>query len=92
MRKSLSVTLMYGLQRVFIGDTDADALRIPDSRIKHVLRYAGPVLAAVGWVQQLRVSDREAAVLEAYRVRDSEMARMRGSYRVEHDLVDAAPH
>jgi hypothetical protein len=92
MRKSLSVKLMYGLHRVFIGDADADALRIPDSRIKHVLRYAGPVLAAVGRVQRLRVSDREAAVLEAYRVRDSEMARMRASYRVEHDLVDAAPH
>lgn len=89
LRKALALRVMYGLQRVFIGDHDADALGIPDDPIKHVLRRIGPVLAIGGRVQYLR--DPQKATDRAYRVRDAGMTRMRASYDIEHDLVDAAP-
>lgn len=90
--RAVSKTLMYGLQRVFIGDADADALRIPDGPVKHVLRRIGPALALVNRIQDLRYPDRERVTLRAYKGRDVSMERMRADYRVEHDLVDAAPH
>jgi hypothetical protein len=92
LRHRLAATTMHGLQRVFIGDADADALRIPDGRLKHVLSRVGPVLAAAGSVQRVGGARRARTRLEkAYRARDVAMARMRTDYRVTHDLVDAAP-
>ncbi|SCB72447.1 hypothetical protein GA0061091_10139 [Gordonia sp. v-85] len=83
---------MHGLQRVFIGDADADALGIPDGRFKHLLRRVGPVLAVADSAQRVGGARRARARVEKYyRARDVAMARMREDYRVTHDLVDAAP-
>ncbi|MBA5848436.1 oxygenase MpaB family protein [Gordonia amicalis] len=91
LRNRLATTVMYGLQRVFIGDQDADALGIPDGTIKHVLGRVGPALALAGSAQRRGGARRARARIEkAYRVRDAEMARMRADYRVGHGLVDAA--
>ena len=90
LRTTVARTVMHSLQRVFLGDTDADALHIPDSPLKYVLGRIGPVLALVDRVQELRYPDRERTTLRAYKVRDVAMDRMRVDYRVEHDLVDAA--
>lgn len=91
LRNRLATTVMYGLQRVFIGDHDADALGIPDGTIKHVLGRVGPALALAGSAQRRGGARRARARIEkAYRVRDAEMARMRADYRVGHGLVDAA--
>ncbi|GAA10986.1 MULTISPECIES: oxygenase MpaB family protein [Gordonia] len=91
LRDRLATNLMYGLQRVFIGDDDADALGMPDGKIKHLLGRVGPSLALAGSAQRLGGSRRARARIEkAYRVRDAEMARMRDDYRVTHGLVDAA--
>ena len=91
IKRAVSRTLMYGLQRVFIGDADADALHISDGPIKHVLRHVGPVLALVNRIQDRRHPDRERVTLRAYKGRDAAIERMRVDYGVEHDLVDAAP-
>ncbi|MCZ0915015.1 oxygenase MpaB family protein [Gordonia amicalis] len=91
LRNRLATNIMYGLQRVFIGDHDADALGIPDGTIKHVLGRVGPALALAGSAQRRGGARRARARIEkAYRVRDAEMARMRVDYRVGHGLVDAA--
>ncbi|MEE2034955.1 oxygenase MpaB family protein [Rhodococcus chondri] len=91
IRKALSLRVIQGLQRVFIGDTDADALRIPDSPLKHVLRRVGPTLALINRIQERRYPDKQRSTARAYKVRDVAMDRMRVDYGVEHDLVDAAP-
>ena len=90
VRTTIARTVTHSLQRVFIGDEDADALHIPDSPLKYVLGRIGPVLALVNRVQEIRYPDRERTTLRAYKVRDVAMDRMRVDYRVEHDLVDAA--
>lgn len=90
IRTTVARSVMHSLQRVFVGDADADALRIPDGPLKHVLGRVGPVLALVNRFQDLRYPDRERTTLRAYKVRDFAMDRMRTDYRVEHDLVDAA--
>ncbi|MEU5842565.1 oxygenase MpaB family protein [Rhodococcus sp. NPDC047139] len=90
IRTTVARTLMHSLQRVFIGDADADALRIPDNPLKHVLGRVGPLLALGNRIQERRYPDRERTTLRAYKVRDVAMDRMRVDYRVEHDLVDAA--
>lgn len=92
VRTSIALSLMHGLQRTFIGDRDADALHIPDRPIKHVVGRLGPLLALADRFQQLRYPDKERTTLRAYQIRDAAMDRMRVDYRVEHDLVDAAPH
>ncbi|MEO9326405.1 oxygenase MpaB family protein [Gordonia aurantiaca] len=91
-RRRMATTTMHGLQRVFIGDHDADALGIPDVKMKHVLSRIGPVLSLVSRAQRLGGGRRARARIEkAYRVRDEEMARMRKLYRTSADLVDTAP-
>ncbi|OWY83160.1 oxygenase MpaB family protein [Rhodococcus sp. BUPNP1] len=90
IRTAVARTVMHSLQRVFIGDADADALHIPDSPLKHLLGRVGPLLALVTRVQELRYPDLERTTQRAYKVRDVAMDRMRVDYRVEHDLVDAA--
>lgn len=92
LRRRLATKTMHGLQRVFIGDADADALGIPDGRFKHLLRRVGPVLAVADSAQRVGGARRARARVEKYyRARDVAMARMREDYRVTHDLVDAAP-
>ena len=92
VRKALALKVMQSLQRVFVGDEEADALGIPDSPIKHVLRRVGPALAVVNRIQDRRYPDRARSTLRAYKVRDVAMDRMRVDYRVAQDLVDDAPH
>ncbi|WP_279100511.1 oxygenase MpaB family protein [Gordonia bronchialis] len=90
-RRATATSLMHGLQRVFIGDDDADALGIPDTRLKHVLARVGPVLSLVAPARRTVFGGRQALTERSYRIRDDEMTRMRATYRVTHDLVDAAP-
>ena len=92
VRTSLARTLMHSLQRVFVGDAEADALGIPDSPLKHVVRRAGPALALVNRIQERRYPYKARTTARAYKVRDAAMDRMRVDYGVAHDLVDAAPH
>jgi len=91
LRRTVARTLIHALERVFIGDADADALHIPDTPLKHVVGRIGPVLGLVDRIQELRYPDRERTTLRAYKVRDAAMNRMRADYRVEQDLVDAVP-
>ncbi|MEV1133407.1 oxygenase MpaB family protein [Rhodococcus coprophilus] len=92
VRKALALRVMQSLQRVFVGDAEADALGIPDSPLKHVLRRVGPALALVNRIQERRYPDKARTTARAYKVRDAAMDRMRVDYGVAHDLVDAAPH
>lgn len=89
-RTALARSVMHSLQRVFVGDAEADALRIPDSPLKHVLGRVGPALAVFNRLQEIRYPDRDRTTARAYKVRDIAMDRMRVDYRVEHDLVDAS--
>ncbi len=91
-RRRMATTTMHGLQRVFIGDHDADALGIPDVKIKHVLARVGPALSLASRAQRLGGERRARARVErAYRAREAELERMRAEYRLSGDLVDAAP-
>ncbi|WP_168703261.1 oxygenase MpaB family protein [Gordonia paraffinivorans] len=91
-RRRMATTTMHGLQRVFIGDHDADALGIPDVKIKHVLACVGPALSLASRAQRLGGERRARARVErAYRAREAELERMRAEYRLSGDLVDAAP-
>ncbi len=88
---ALAPPIVHALERVFLGDLVAGELAIPDTRFKHVIRVAGPVLAAIN-----RVLDRTPGMLrlrtargERYRIKQD--ARLRARYGVGHDLVDAAP-
>ena len=87
----LAPHVVHALERVFLGAQIADELAIPDTRLTHVIRILGPVLAALN-----RVVDRipgslpiRTALGERYRIRQD--ARLRARYSVRHDLVDAAP-
>jgi hypothetical protein len=85
----LAPHVVHALKRVFLGDQIADELAIPDTRLKHVIRTVGPVLAGMN-----RVVDRIPGALpgpmgERYRLKQD--ARLRDRYSVRHDLVDAAP-
>jgi hypothetical protein len=87
----LAPHVVHALERVFLGDQIADELAIPDTRLKHVIRTVGPVLAGMN-----RVVDRipgalpvRTAMGERYRLKQD--ARLRARYSVRHDLVDLAP-
>lgn len=87
----LAPPVVHGLERVFLGDRIAGELGIPDTRVKHLVRALGPVLATVNRVVD-RVPgslERRTARGERYRVQQDE--RLRTRYSVRHDLVDAAP-
>jgi len=83
--------LVYGLERVFLGDEIAGELGVPDSRSKHVIRRAAPALAAVN--RQLDRSERFREIRTRWgnRYADKQEARLRSRYGVAHDLVDASP-
>ncbi|MEE3851495.1 oxygenase MpaB family protein [Gordonia sp. LSe1-13] len=90
-RHKVASTLVHGLQRVFLGDADAEALHIPDTRLKYVIRAAGPALAGLGHLRMVVGGGPQRISRRGYRVRDAEMARMRAAYDVTHQLVDDAP-
>ncbi|MBA4020973.1 MAG: DUF2236 domain-containing protein [Gordonia sp.] len=91
VRLKVASKLMQSLQRVFIGDTAADELQIPDTPLKHVMTRIGPALAVVGRGRVLLAGGSERLSKRAYRERDEEMTRMKTSYRVTHEMVDNAP-
>lgn len=83
--------VVHALERVFLGDQIADELAIPDTRLKHVLRVAGPLLGGIN-----RAIDRIPGTLPwrtelGNRYRLKQDARLRARYSVHHDLVDQAP-
>jgi hypothetical protein len=87
----LAPRVVHALERVFLGDQIADELAIPATRLTHVIRTLGPVLAGLN-----RVIDRipgtlplRTAMGERYRI--TQDGRLRERYSVRHDLVDAAP-
>lgn len=92
MRQANASRLIAGLQRVFIGDHDADALGITDDPLAKVLARVGPVLSLVQPMRTIAFGGRARLTARAYRIRDAEMTRMRSAYDVTHDLVDADPH
>jgi hypothetical protein len=91
LRHAMASQLMQTLQRVFIGDTAADELHIPDRPLKHVVGRMGPALALAGRGRVVLAGGPDRLTRLAYRARDEEMDRMRTNYRVTHDLVDNAP-
>jgi hypothetical protein len=91
LRHAVAAQLMQALQRVFIGDTAADELHIPDGPLKHVVGRMGPALALAGRGHVVLAGGPDRLTRRAYRARDEEMGRMRTNYRVTHDLVDNAP-
>lgn len=90
-RRAVATRLVHALQRVFLGDSDADALHIPDTRLKHVIRAGAPVMAGFGRVRMRIGGGPQRISQRGYRVRDAEMTRMRSAYGVTHELVDNAP-
>ncbi len=90
-RHAVAAGLMNGLQRVFLGDDDADALHIPDTRLKHVIRLAEPAMAGFGRARIALLGGAQRVSRRGYRARDVEMTRMRAAYGVTHELVDDAP-
>ncbi|GAB89266.1 oxygenase MpaB family protein [Gordonia rhizosphera] len=91
LRHAVAAGLMNGLQRVFLGDDDADALHIPDTRLKHVIRLAEPVMTTFGRARIVLLGGAQRVSRRGYRARDVEMTRMRATYGVNHELVDDAP-
>lgn len=87
----LGPPIVHGLERLFLGDAIADELGIPESRTKHVLRRLGPVLGAVnaGLDRSSKLVEVRTRMGERYA--DAQEARLRASYDVAHDLVDASP-
>lgn len=84
-------TLVHALERLFLGDEIAEDLAIPATRVTWVVRMLAPALGAVNGLL-----DRIPATLpwrtrigERYRV--AQDARLRSTYGVHHDLVDASP-
>ena len=90
-RRAAATRLVHALQRVFLGDSDADALHIPDTRLKHVIRAGAPVMAGFGHIRMRIGGGPQRISQRGYRVRDAEMTRMRAAYGVTHELVDNAP-
>jgi hypothetical protein len=89
--RRLAPTVVYGLERVFIGDQIADELGIPDTRTKHLIRRIGPVLRVLNtgldrmdWTLGPRTRRGE-------RYGQSQETRLRTKYAVQHDLVDESP-
>ncbi|CAN5131378.1 hypothetical protein BH09ACT12_BH09ACT12_03680 [soil metagenome] len=84
-------TLVHALERLFLGDEIAEELDIPATRLTRVISVVAPVLGAVN-----SLLDRIPATLvprtamgERYRIKQED--RLRTTYGVTHDLVDASP-
>jgi len=82
---------LNGLARTFVGEDQADALRLPDTRLKHVPSVLGPVALAGYTLFDLIPGMKARRTARAFRVRDAQLTRLREEYGVGHDLVDAAP-
>jgi hypothetical protein len=83
--------IVYGLERIFLGEQIADELGVPAARTQPSILHAGRALAAVN-----RRLDRSERMLELRtrlgdRYADKQEARLRERYSVRHDLVDASP-
>ncbi|THV14839.1 DUF2236 domain-containing protein [Nocardioides caeni] len=89
-REATAVRVMYGMSRIFLGDTAADALHIPDGRTKHVLRGLRPGLLALDQAR-LGILGRDRVSRSGYVARDRELARLKAEHGMGHDLVDAVP-
>ncbi len=83
--------IVQALERIFLGDEIADELAVPDTRLKHVIRFVGLVLGVVNaGLDRVPFSlPVRAALGERYRVKQD--VRLRSRYGVQHDLVDASP-
>lgn len=90
-RHGVSVGIVNGLTRAFIGDASATKLGVPDTRLKHLPSVVGP---AVGGVNRILAT---IPGVNAYRTRRAlanhprVMAEQRARYGVHHDMVDTAP-
>lgn len=88
---SAAPSVVHALERVFLGDQIADELAIPDTRLKHVIRRVGAVLAGInGAIDRIPFTlPMRTAMGERYRIKQD--IRLRTRYSVHHDLVDVAP-
>lgn len=84
-------TVVAALERVFIGDAIADELGIADTRLKHLVRAAGPVLGAVNAALDRLPPTLGPRTRRGEQYREAQDARLRARYGVQHDLVDASP-
>ncbi|CAN5618007.1 oxygenase MpaB family protein [soil metagenome] len=84
-------TVVHGLERLFLGDEIADDLAIPRTRVTAAVRALGPALGLVnGFLDRLPFTLAPRTRLgERYQVKQE--ARLRATYGVHHDLVDASP-
>jgi hypothetical protein len=88
----LTPSIVRGLQRAFVGDAIADDLAVPDTPWKHLPRLLAPITATLNGTHDRLVPDgRARRTARARRTRDRELARLRATYGVEHQLVDDAP-
>lgn len=90
-RPRSAVALARGLQRTFLGDAAADELGIAPSRLAPVIRRAHPVFVTCGRLRIALRGGRATLTERGYRDRDVEMARLRRTYGIDHELVDDAP-
>ena len=84
-------TLVHALERLFLGDEIAEDLAIPVTRVTWLVRLMAPVLGAVnGILDRIPVTlPWRTRMGERYRVEQDQ--RLRSTYGVHHDLVDASP-
>lgn len=82
---------VHALERIFLGDRIADELGVPDSRMKHLIRVLGPVLAQVNMLIDRLPGTLAVRTRLGERYRDEQEKRLRERYAVTHDLVDASP-
>lgn len=84
-------SLVHGLERVFLGDDIATELGVPESRSKHVFRAVGPIARRINneLDQSRRLVEWRTRLGDRYA--DQQEARLRSTYGVKHDLVDASP-
>ncbi|WP_354698039.1 hypothetical protein DSM112329_03701 [Paraconexibacter sp. AEG42_29] len=87
--RPLARPLIHGLQRAFVGDAIADDLAVPDTPWKHAPRLLGP-LTALGYAAHdgLIPGGRARRTGRALRRQPVELARLRRTYAVDHELVD----
>ncbi len=83
--------VVAALERVFIGDGIADELGVARTRLKHVVRAAGPVIGAVNATLDRVPFTLGPRTRMGERYREAQDARLRARYGVQHDLVDASP-
>lgn len=87
----LAPRLVAALERLFLGDDIADELAVPRTRLLVLLRALLPPLALLNRLRDrsARGRARRAARGRAHEVEQEE--RLRSTWGVRHDLVDASP-